>query len=245
MTPKIPLKRVLFLDIETAPQYPDYDLLPDILKKHWTKKMTRIHRSPIEEEAPDPKVWYPLRAGIFSEFAKVICITLGIVPDIDAGQIRLKSIYGDDERELLLSFIELINKHYPSSDNSWLCGHNIKEFDIPFLCRRMVVHRLPLPNILQISGKKPWELNYLLDTMEMWKFGDYKHYTSLDLLATILDIPSPKDDIDGSDVGRVYWEENDLERIVTYCEKDVRTVARVYLRLQGMSDLAPSNEEEE
>ncbi len=235
----------MFLDIETATEYPEYEQLPEPFKKHWQKKASRLRPMGPFTDTGSPEELYRQKAGIYSEFAKVICISLGIISNEDGSAFRLKSIYGDNESEILMEFAGLLDKYYADTQNSWVCGHNIKEFDIPFLCRRMVVHRIPLPAILQISGKKPWELHYLLDTMDMWKFGDYKHYTSLDLLANILHIPSPKDDIDGSEVGRVYWEAQDLERIARYCEKDVRTVARVFLRLRGLSDLQMIEEEEE
>ncbi len=238
------IKRVLFIDIETAPQFPDYSSLPEALRPHWDKKTEKIRRFNTEDEEQDPAKLYTMRAGIYSEFAKVICITLGIISKKNGRQsLRLKSIYGDNEKDILIGFIELLDRYYPDTTNSWVCGHNIKEFDIPFLCRRMIIHRLPLPQLLQISGRKPWELHYLLDTLDMWKFGDYKNYTSLNLLAAILDIPSPKDDIDGSQVGQVYWEEGDIQRIVRYCEKDVRTVARVFLRISGLPDLSLEEEE--
>ena len=112
-----------------------------------------------------------------------------------------------------------------------LCAHNGKEFDFPFLARRILVNELPLPAILDSAGKKPWETQYL-DTMELWKFGDYKHYTSLELLAALFGIPTPKDDINGADIHRVYWEDHDLERIRIYCQKDVLTIARLFLKFQ-------------
>jgi DNA polymerase elongation subunit (family B) len=147
--------------------------------------------------------------------------------------LRLKSFSGE-EKELLEEFNNLLNTHYDRLDDHHLCGHNIKEFDVPFLCRRSVIHGLDLPRLLNISGKKPWQVSHLLDTMELWRFGDYKNYTSLALLAGTLGIPSPKDDIDGSMVGHVYWQEDDIERIITYCEKDVITVAQVVMKFAGM-----------
>jgi 3'-5' exonuclease len=176
------------------------------------------------------------KAAIFAEFGKIVCISMGIAYyDKEASQykIRLKSFSQASEEELLKSFCDLINKHYSNPLTHALGGHNIKEFDIPFICRRLIINRMVLPDILKISGKKPWELNYFIDTMEMWKFGDWKSYTSLKLLTAIFDIPSPKDDIDGSQVGQVYWEENDLERISRYCEKDVMATMQVYDRISG------------
>ncbi|HMG15766.1 MAG TPA: ribonuclease H-like domain-containing protein, partial [Saprospiraceae bacterium] len=147
--------------------------------------------------------------------------------------LRLKSFKSDDEREVLEGLTQLLNKGFNDPLNSFLCGHNIKEFDIPFLCRRMMIHSMEIPDIIQVAGKKPWETKQFIDTLELWKFGDNKNYTSLILLAAVLGIASPKDDIDGSEVGNVYWIEKDLDRISTYCQKDVKTVVQVLLKMQG------------
>ncbi len=192
----------------------------------------RARENPLtEEEVIDT---YTERAGIYAEFGKIVCISVGAVfRDKDKKlKIRLKSFADANERHLLHEFSKLLFDHYNNPHKHFICGHNIREFDIPYICRRMVVNQLPLPGMLQIAGKKPWETKYFLDTMELWKFGDYKSYTSLKLLAAILDFPSPKDDIDGSNVGRVYWEDKDLERISLYCEKDVLATAQLFLRYQ-------------
>ena len=154
-------------------------------------------------------------------------------------EFRIKSFFGDDEKQLLKEFIQLLNEYY-NKPNHLLCAHNGKEFDFPYLARRTLINDLTLPKILDIAGKKPWEIAHL-DTMELWKFGDFKNYTSLDLLANIFKIPTPKDDIDGSDIARVYWEENDLVRIVTYCQKDVLTVAQLFLRFKGLPVIDEKN----
>ena len=154
--------------------------------------------------------------------------------------LRLKSFSGS-EKDILEQFINLLDKHYDKPDEHFLCGHNIKEFDIPFLCRRSVIHGLDLPRLISISGKKPWQVGHLLDTMEMWRFGDYKNYTSLALLAATLSIPSPKDDIDGSMVGIIYWKEDDIERIVSYCEKDVLTVVQIVMKFANMELILEEN----
>ncbi|MEO9965820.1 MAG: 3'-5' exonuclease [Reichenbachiella sp.] len=170
---------------------------------------------------------------MYSEFGKIICISVGILyrDADDQLNIRIKAIRSHSERELLEEFVSLLHEKM-DEPNIQLCGHNAKEFDIPYICRRMIINSIKLPSYLQISGKKPWEIKHL-DTMEMWKFGDYKNYTSLALLAEILDVPSPKDDIDGSDVNRVYYLEDGLERISRYCNRDVLATAQVFLRLQG------------
>ena len=236
------LGKILFLDIETVPISKSYDDLDEVVKelwqrksKYWIKDETDI----IEASAG----LYSDKAGIYAEFAKVVCISVGFINDNsnDRG-IRMKSFFGHEEKEVLSQFSTLVNAHFSNPNIHKLCGHNIKEFDIPFLSRRMIINGLPLPNMLDVMGKKPWETKHLLDTMEMWKFGDYKNYTSLNLLANVLGIKSPKDDIDGSMVGHVYWEDNDLERIKVYCEKDVRTVAQVYLRMHNLPTLIDEEE---
>ncbi|HEY4798877.1 MAG TPA: ribonuclease H-like domain-containing protein, partial [Bacteroidia bacterium] len=187
-------EKILFLDIETAPQYPSYDNIPETFKKLWDKKASYL----IKEKETPADVYK--NAGIFAEFGKVICITVGM---FSGKAFRLKSFSGDNEKTMLEEFSVLLNKHY-HSDAHFLCAHNGKEFDFPFLARRMLINGLKVPHILDNAGKKPWEVK-LLDTMELWKFGDYKNFTSLNLLAEIFGIPSPKDDIDGSMIYKVYW----------------------------------------
>src|SRR5699024_3038620 len=168
-------------------------------------------------------------AAILAEFGKIVCISVGFVKKEDEKvQLRLKSFAGDDEKKLLDDLNQLLNAHY-NQKHHLLCAHNGQEFDFPYLARRILINGLALPNIPDIAGKKPWEVNHL-DTMQLWKFGDYKHYTSRNLLTNILDIPSPKDDISGADVGRVYWEDGDVERIATYCEKDVQATVQLFCR---------------
>ncbi len=222
MLAQLDLQNLLVLDIETVPQYPNFNELPENLQLFWDKK-TQFQRKQ-DESAAD---FYP-RAGIWAEFGKIICISVGIFKSDK--QLRVKSFCCDDEIEILRDFIHLLNNQ-PS--NLILCAHNGKEFDFPYLCRRMLINGLSIPPQLQIAGKKPWEINHL-DTMELWKFGDYKNYTSLALLAAIFDIPTPKDDIDGSMVGDVYWKEKNLERISIYCQKDVITTARLIQKFKGI-----------
>lgn len=223
MLENIDITKVLFLDIETVPQYPDYESLPDNWKPLWDKKGARIAK-----EDQTPAEAYDM-AAIFAEFGKIVCVSVGIfVKEGTAYQFRLKSFYGHDEKELLEGFCNLLNSSFNTPKHQ-LAAHNGKEFDFPYICRRCIVHGVKLPLILDIAGKKPWEINHL-DTMELWKFGDYKAYTSIVLLANLLGIPTPKDDIDGSQVWKVYYHDNDLDRIVTYCQKDVVTVAQIMLK---------------
>jgi len=223
---------ILFLDIETVPAVATFDQLPERFKALWEKKAELLRRND-----PDSTADQMYRsAGIYSEFGKIICISCGFTYGVE---FRIKSFYGDDEKVLLAEFADLLIKHF-NSPKHLLCAHNGKEFDFPYLSRRMLIDHLELPDILDLAGKKPWEVRHL-DTMELWKFGDYKHYTSLELLAAVFDIPTPKDDIDGSMVGQVYWEEKDLERIVRYCQKDVVTVAQLLRCYLGMPLIKEEN----
>lgn len=222
---------LLFLDIETVPQAASFDGLEPEMRSLWEQKAARLKQG---EETPE--ALYE-RAGIYAEFGKIVCISVGVFTGKKGDGLRIKSFFGHDEPLLLRDFSALLEK---MPRHLVLCAHNGKEFDFPYLCRRLLINRLPLPSQLNISGKKPWEINHL-DTLELWKFGDFKNFTSLSLLAAVLGIPTPKDDIDGSQVGPVYWREGDLERIRVYCQKDVVTVARILLRLKGMPLIADEN----
>ena len=223
MLDKIDLQKVLFLDIETVPQFENYDDVPERLQKLWDTKAGFLARN---NETPEELYE---RAGIYAEFGKIVCISVGYMHE---GAIRLKSFFSDNEVELLKEFTELLNQHY-SSPYQLLCAHNGKEFDFPYMARRLLINGLPLPSILNIAGKKPWEVQHL-DTLELWKFGDYKNYTSLNLLTAIFDIPTPKDDIDGSMVGDVYYVEKNLKRIKEYWEKDVVALTQVMRRYKNL-----------
>lgn len=220
MLDHINIEDILFLDIETAPLTYCYGELEESKRQLWDLKFKNTSTETGENHYK--------KAGVFAEFAKIICISVGILKNKN---FRIKSFYGDEEKKILLDFSELLNVYYYKKEHL-LCAHNGKEFDFPFIARRMLINGLKLPQLLNIAGKKPWEISHL-DTMELWKFGDYKNYTSLNLLASIFNISTPKDDIDGSEVARVYWEEKNLERIVTYCQKDVLTVAQLLLRFKG------------
>ena len=241
MLQNIDLSKILFLDVETVSQKSSFDELDETFQSLWTRKSRQFLKDNTED--PDAvKETYTDKAGIFSEFAKVVCISVGFLRMEGKKMVfRLKSFYGDDEAEVLRDFSNLLNKNYNNPLSSFLCGHNIKEFDIPFLCRRMIINGLEIPEIMQVSGKKPWEIKHFIDTLELLKFGDIKNFTSLNLLAAVLGVPSPKDDIDGSQVGRVYWQEKDTERIAQYCQKDVQTCMQILLRLQG-KDLLPEDQ---
>lgn len=219
---------ILFIDIETVAQSASYQELDSTWKDLWDIKANYLNRNHPEETCESAYQ----RAGIYAEFGKIICISCGIIHVNETGHRRLvlKSFAGHDEKTLLLAFKEMLARGWSGNANKFLCAHNGKEFDFPYICRRMVTHGIALPEMLQIAGKKPWDIRHL-DTMELWKFGDFKSYTSLKLLAGVLGIDSPKDDIDGSMVNAVYWNDKNLERIVSYCQKDVITLVQVYLRL--------------
>lgn len=226
MLEQLDLQSLLILDIETVPQYSDFSQVPDLFKELWDKKTFYQRKN---EETPES---FYERAGIWAEFGKIVCISVGVFRS--GNNLRVKSFSDHDEKVLLTAFADLLNNQPPQLI---LCAHNGKEFDFPYLCRRMLINNIQIPTQLNVIGKKPWESNYL-DTMELWKFGDYKNYTSLNLLAAIFDIPTPKDDIDGSQVGSVYWKDNDLQRICTYCQKDVVTTARLIQRFKGVDMLS-------
>lgn len=221
MIHKIPLDKVLFLDIETVPLAADWNDLDETEQKLWDKK-TRFQR----KEDITGEEFYS-RAGIMAEFGKIICITVGMTEKNDT--LKIKSFYGDDEKKLLQEFGEIFNS--PKLHDVILCAHNGKEFDFPWIARRFLINGMMPPLPFQLFGKKPWEIPHI-DTMELWKFGDYKSFVSLELLAHVFEIPTPKDDIDGSMVAKVYYEEKDLFRIVLYCEKDVLTLANIFRRMR-------------
>ncbi|MCD6011040.1 MAG: polymerase elongation subunit [Flavipsychrobacter sp.] len=229
------LKEILFIDIETVPIQPDYELLNTSMQTEWARKAKFVKS--VTEGVTDPATLFSEKAGVFSEFAKIVCIGFGSLNNHDGTwKMRLKAIANDNEKILLEHFCETLAKFNSLYPDLKFCGHNIREFDIPFICRRMLINSIGLPPCLDISGKKPWEINHL-DTMELWKFGDYKHFTPLSLLATIFGIPSPKSDIDGSMVSSVYWKDKDLARIAAYCLQDVYTTAKVFLKLKGINDI--------
>jgi uncharacterized protein YprB with RNaseH-like and TPR domain len=227
MLDNVRVEDVLFLDIETVPAASSCELLETSMQSLWEKKSKQF-RTPEQTSADVYE-----RAGIYSEFGKIICISVGLIKEKNPFIFRLKSFYGKDEKSLLSDFSAMLSKFSKSKKDAVLCAHNGKEFDFPYIARRMIINRLIIPEILDNAGKKPWEIK-LLDTMDLWKFGDYKNYTSLDLLTTILGIPSPKDDIDGSMVAGIYYREDNLERIVRYCEKDVLAIGQVLLRYMNL-----------
>ena len=228
---------LVMIDIETVPQYSDYMKLPESWKNLWIDKISKTMPENISHEE-----CYAQRAGIMAEFGKIICICIGYFTHNESKELtlRIKSIYGDDEKIILQSFKDVVEKICKHNKNFEFAGHNIREFDIPFICRRFLINEIELPSCLQIHGAKPWEVK-MVDTLQWWKFGDYKNYISLNLLANVLGVPTSKGDMDGSKVRAVYYEEKNMERISTYCEKDVMVVANVILRFRNMPLLAENH----
>jgi uncharacterized protein YprB with RNaseH-like and TPR domain len=236
MLDNIKIEDVLFLDIETVPALSSYELMDVKMQLLWEKKSKQF-RTP-EQTASDVYE----RAGIYSEFGKIICISVGLIKEKNPISFRLKSFYGDDEKSILSDFSAMLSKFSKSNREVLLCAHNGKEFDFPYIARRMIINGLHIPYLLDNAGKKPWDIK-LLDTMDLWKFGDYKNYASLDLLTSILGIPTPKDDIDGSMVAGVYYVDKDMERIVRYCEKDVLAIGQILLRFMNLPGINGENVE--
>ncbi len=226
----IPEENILFLDIETVPQYSNFSLMPFNQKLLWQHKAQYL----IKENQTASTIYE--RAGIYAEFGKIVCISVGIIRlQNQEPVLRIKSYFNHNESQLLTSFADMLRLSFNTA-NHYLCAHNGKEFDFPYIARRLIINQLSLPPIVDIAGKKPWEVRHL-DTLELWKFGDYKHYTSLDLLTSVFDIPTPKDDLRGTDIAKVYWVDNDLQRIVTYCQKDVIAIAQIFMHYKLKSSI--------
>ena len=230
MLDNIKVEDVMFLDIETVPESSAYELLNSAMQKLWDKK-SRQFRAP---DQTAQEVYE--RAGIYSEFGKIICISVGLIREKNPFSFRLKSFFGKEEKSILSEFSGMLTKFSRTNKEAILCAHNGKEFDFPYIARRMIINGLHIPEILDNAGKKPWEIK-LLDTMDLWKFGDYKNYASLDLLTSILGIPTPKDDIDGSMVAGIFYNDDNIQRIVHYCEKDVLAIARILLRFMNLPEI--------
>lgn len=230
------LRDIIFLDIETVRSTVTYDSLDERLKTQWARKASFFRR----EEGLTDAALFEDRAGIYAEFGKVITIAIGRYFDTENGELglKMKCFCSENEQEILMNLKQMLDKQ--DALNTKLCAHNGKEFDFPYLCRRMLINGIVPPALLNQTGRKPWEVTHL-DTMDMWKFGDFKHYTSLDLLAALFDIPTSKGSMDGGKVNEVFYVEKDLKKISDYCAGDVVAVAQVYLRLKGMEGIKSSN----
>ncbi|PIF05394.1 MAG: 3'-5' exonuclease [Draconibacterium sp.] len=236
MLDNLNIEELLFLDIETVPMQPSFDKLEEKWRDLWEHKMQYYLK-----DAETVESLYE-RAGIYAEFGRIICISSGyVVQKKGETHFRVKSFYGDNEKKLIEDFFNALEQ-FSKAGKTRLCAHNGQEFDFPYISRRALVNGLKLPNILNVAGAKPWEIKEtLIDTLQLWKFGDYKHYTSLNLLCALFKIPTPKDDIDGSRVAEIYWKENDLDRIIRYCEKDTLAVANLLLRYKGQEIITMEN----
>jgi len=228
MLENISVEDIIFIDIETVPLAPEFNGLNEKWRQLWEHKM----RFQISNDEP-VEVLYN-RAGIYAEFGRIICISAGYVFQNNGDYVfRVKSFYDDDEKKLIHDFFITLEA-FAKKGKRRLCAHNGQEFDYPYIARRALVNNIRLPRLFDIAGAKPWELkDLLIDTLQLWKFGDYKHYTSLSLMCELFNIPTPKDDIDGSQVATIFWEEKDIERIVRYCEKDTLAVANLLLKYKG------------
>ena len=234
-------ENLIIIDIETASENSSFDGMNEEWKTLWQEKVNRT-----VPEGMDAAEFYPIRAGVMAEFAKIICISIAYFNKETTLNMRVKSFYGHDEKKILHDFLTTINK-IETLNNKWcFAGHNIKEFDIPFICRRLLINQIKIPSYLDFQNMKPWETN-IVDTFQYWRFGDYKNYTSLKLLAATMGIPSPKDDIDGSMVGELYWSGDEaeraanLKRIAVYCQKDVITTGNIILRFKNMPPVHPDD----
>ncbi|GAB4130673.1 MAG: 3'-5' exonuclease [Raineya sp.] len=259
--------RMLFLDIETARSHKQYEELSEGMRKMWEYKAQNIE--PKDGSLSSTQKYYE-KAAIYAEFGRVICISCGFVFKKEKEEelfFRVKSFYGRDENKILREFKHFLDKNSGKVDGygnlidkagkrifdnngnivskkklmHYIAAHNGKEFDIPYMCRRYLINQIELPQMLELRGKKPWEILHIIDTMEMWKFGDNKNFTKLELLCNVFDVPTPKDDIDGSQVGSVFWEEENYERIAIYCEKDVIATAQLMLRYNLMPLIKEEN----
>jgi len=229
--------KTLIIDIETVPLSYDWNLVPDVLKDHWCHKMQFLSLKPEEED--DPAASFAARAGIYAEFGKIVCVGMGyIMQQEDRKVVRLKTIRNDDEKVLLLELKQTIDHFHRQNKDIIFCGHNIKEFDIPYICRRMLVNGIALPECLDLGGLKPWQVSHQ-DTLELWRFGDYKHYTGLDLMAQLLGVPVAAPEMNKTAIARMYWEQNDLDMVADHCLKQVYMAALVYMRLKGWQEALP------
>lgn len=236
----VKLDKVLFLDIETVPQTYDYSSLNLEYQHLWEEKFQHIKNRYSEDTTPEQG--FLNGAGIYAEFGKIVCISVGFIfYKNQEKHFRLKSFFGKDEKQLLTDFAQMLDGSFSGIENN-ICGHNVKEFDVPYIARRMLINGLKIPSTLDVSGKKPWEIRFI-DTLDLWKFGDYKHYTSLKLLTHIFGIPTPKDDIDGSQVASVFYIDDDIDRIAVYCEKDVLATAQLFLKMIGEDVINQENVE--
>ena len=238
------LTKIMFLDIETVPQKGSFEELSDEMAHLWKEKFAALQKYLSEKHGENitPEEAFCTNGGIYAEFGKIVCISVGFIYyKNNETFFRTKSFAGDDEVLILQEFAQLINENWTTKEHTF-CGHNIKEFDIPYICRRMIINNITIPKLLNVGGKKPWEVSFF-DTLELWKFGDKKSYTSLKLLDAVLGIAAPKDDIDGSQVAQVYYSEKNMERISTYCQKDVLATAQVFLRLNQLDTIKKTNVE--
>lgn len=232
----IPITKILFLDIETVGISEDYDTCesdnPEIAQQ-FSKYFDWFQKRFPEDANVDidaKNFMFRRRTALVPEFAKIVCVSVSFVTD--KGDIKSQTFSGDDEKKVLLDSQTLLERC--GKLGFYLCGHNLKNFDIPMLAKRMVINGLLPPSILPSYDTKPWEIK-AIDTKEIWQFGSYTSIGSLDLMCTCLDIPSPKDgEITGEKVHDAYWNDGKLKEIAEYCERDVKVLVDVIKKLKEL-----------
>ncbi len=227
------LTDLFLLDVETVPQVATFSELNPLWQRLWSDKISKTVPETISLEDS-----WKMRAGILAEFGKIICISTAYFYNDNNGEqaLRIKSFFGDDEKHVLEQFKAASVKFFQHNQCFQFAGHNIREFDIPYICRRMIINNIPLPEFLQLHAAKPWDVK-MVDTLQWWKFGDYKNYISLDLLAHVLGVPTSKTDMDGSKVQDEYYYRENIQKIVEYCQRDVVVVANVLRKFQQLGAL--------
>jgi len=230
---KIPITKILFIDIETVGGCKNYESCkitnPNVAKQYVKYIDWFVKRFPEDSQLSLDEIFIR-RASLVPEFAKIVCVSVAFVTDKD--EIKTQSFSGDDEKELLKDCQKLLDRC--GKLDFYLCGHNLKNFDIPMLAKRMIINGLMPPSILPSYDTKPWEIK-AIDTKEIWQYGAYTSIGSLDLLCTTMDIPTPKDgEVTGDKVHSAYWDENKLKEITEYCERDVKVLIDIIKKLKKL-----------
>ncbi len=234
------LKQMVFIDIETIRGKKTYnDVITEnpALDDYWQTKHTQIReKEPLSYgHIEDSAEMYEKMAALYPEWGQIVCISIGQIKfDEDGNPIKFttKSFSGLYEKILLEEFNETASKIMSKYPRMQWVGHNIKGFDMPYIIKRSLINGVRVPNVFHLQKQKPWE-SQLIDTNDVWKFNGWNG-ARLGLLTEILNIPSPKQDMDGKMVSDVFWEDGDLNRISEYCEMDINATANVMLRISGM-----------
>lgn len=226
--------KTLFIDIETVAQKSNFGKLSPSFQNLWTHKANQLN---YVQEANVPysvEDAYVKNAAFYPEFGRIVCISIGMFIQRNTEvEFVSKSFYADNERGLIKDFLNCYQKYFNHSDRYKLCGHNVIEFIIPFIGRRSLIHGLKLPSKFNLMDRKPWQLDYVRDTLSMWKFGAFKNAVSLETLCTVFDIDT-QDIFPGEDVHRRYWEEQAYDEIMQRSKMQIRAVACLYSHLCGV-----------